>query len=191
MTAVKLFHGTGVLGSIDALPFKDLAFDLVLITEVLEHLPTPVHEKALQEIKRVAARYVLITVPNTETLEACHIKCRRCGSIYHAWGHLRSFDKKSLQNMLSGFHLDTVRLIGPRIPVLFAWSYILLHYLGDTWGSDKLAICPDCGKSGDYNRDGNWFGTLWKRVVWRLYERTPLRKKAFLGALYRRESGNE
>ncbi len=44
------------------LPYKDNSFDLVICTEVLEHLETP--EKALKELKRVSKKYVILTVPN-------------------------------------------------------------------------------------------------------------------------------
>lgn len=49
-------------GSIDKLPYKDNAFDLVLCTEVLEHMDNP--EKALKELVRVSKKYVLLSVPN-------------------------------------------------------------------------------------------------------------------------------
>jgi 2-polyprenyl-3-methyl-5-hydroxy-6-metoxy-1,4-benzoquinol methylase len=49
-------------GNIYDLPYKDNEFDLVLCTEVLEHLEEP--EKALKELKRVAKRYCIISVPN-------------------------------------------------------------------------------------------------------------------------------
>ena len=49
-------------GNIYKLPYKDNQFDLVLCTEVLEHLDDP--EKALKEIKRVTKKYAILSVPN-------------------------------------------------------------------------------------------------------------------------------
>lgn len=49
-------------GDIYKLPYHDNAFDVVLCTEVLEHLEDP--GKALKEIKRVAKKYCVISVPN-------------------------------------------------------------------------------------------------------------------------------
>lgn len=49
-------------GTIYELPYKDDTFDLVLCTEVLEHLEDP--EKALKELKRVTKKYCVISVPN-------------------------------------------------------------------------------------------------------------------------------
>ena len=48
-------------GSIYKLPFSDDSFDTVVCSEVLEHLEDPV--AAVQELKRVARAYVVITVP--------------------------------------------------------------------------------------------------------------------------------
>ncbi len=49
-------------GSVYKLPFSDNSFDTVICSEVLEHLDDP--GRAVQELKRVARRYVLITVPH-------------------------------------------------------------------------------------------------------------------------------
>ncbi|GBD02044.1 putative methyltransferase YcgJ [bacterium HR18] len=48
-------------GDIYGLPFPDRAFDTVVCSEVLEHLEDP--ESAIAELKRVARRYVVLTVP--------------------------------------------------------------------------------------------------------------------------------
>lgn len=49
-------------GDVYDLPYKDNSFDLVICTEVLEHLDEP--SKALKEVLRTSKRYVLISVPN-------------------------------------------------------------------------------------------------------------------------------
>lgn len=49
-------------GSAYALPYKDNSFDLVVCTEVLEHLDQPA--KVLSEVLRTSKKYVLISVPN-------------------------------------------------------------------------------------------------------------------------------
>lgn len=48
--------------SIYELPYKANAFDLVLCTEVLEHLEKP--RDAVKELFRVSKKYVLVSVPN-------------------------------------------------------------------------------------------------------------------------------
>lgn len=49
------------LGSLYALPFSDNSFDTVLCSQVLEHVDDV--ETAVAELKRVARRFVVITVP--------------------------------------------------------------------------------------------------------------------------------
>ncbi len=62
-TAKKLFPYLNVkTGDIYKLPYKDNSFDLVICTEVLEHLEKPV--EAISELKRVSSKYILFTVPN-------------------------------------------------------------------------------------------------------------------------------
>jgi 2-polyprenyl-3-methyl-5-hydroxy-6-metoxy-1,4-benzoquinol methylase len=49
-------------GSIYDSKFKDNSLDLVVCTEVLEHLEDP--KKALKEVLRISKKYVLLSVPN-------------------------------------------------------------------------------------------------------------------------------
>lgn len=49
-------------GTIYKLPYKANSFDVVLCTEVLEHLEDPEH--ALRELKRVTKKYLVLSVPN-------------------------------------------------------------------------------------------------------------------------------
>jgi SAM-dependent methyltransferase len=48
----------------DDLPFPDEAFDFVLASHVLEHLPDPI--RALQEWRRVARRYLFVVLPHRD-----------------------------------------------------------------------------------------------------------------------------
>ena len=54
------------LGDIRCLPFADNAFDCVTAFEILEHLVYPDVLKAVSELKRVARRVVIISVPYEE-----------------------------------------------------------------------------------------------------------------------------
>ncbi len=49
-------------GSIYKLPHKRDSFDLIICTEVLEHLENP--KKAMLELKRVTKKYCILSVPN-------------------------------------------------------------------------------------------------------------------------------
>jgi SAM-dependent methyltransferase len=49
-------------GDVRSLPFRDRSFDLVLCTEVLEHLPCS--DPAFSELRRVTRGYCLLSVPH-------------------------------------------------------------------------------------------------------------------------------
>lgn len=51
-----------IQGDIYNMPFEDNSADIVICTEVLEHLEKP--EQAVRELLRVSRRYILLTVPN-------------------------------------------------------------------------------------------------------------------------------
>lgn len=50
------------VGDITKLPFKNNSYDVVICTEVLEHLKNP--RKALKEMIRVSKKYLVLSVPN-------------------------------------------------------------------------------------------------------------------------------
>jgi len=49
-------------GTAYALPYRDNSFDVVICSEVLEHLEFP--DKALEELQRVTKKYAVLSVPN-------------------------------------------------------------------------------------------------------------------------------
>lgn len=49
-------------GSVYNMPYKNSSFDLIVCTEVLEHLEDP--KKGLLEIMRVSKKYIIFSVPN-------------------------------------------------------------------------------------------------------------------------------
>ncbi|MCL5439121.1 MAG: class I SAM-dependent methyltransferase [Patescibacteria group bacterium] len=59
----KMFSDLSLkISDINHLPYNNNSFDLVVCSEVLEHLENPT--KALAEIKRISKKYILLTVPN-------------------------------------------------------------------------------------------------------------------------------
>ncbi len=53
-----------VVGDVRAMPFVDASFDVACVFEVLEHLPFEEFEGALRELKRIAKRHVLVSLPH-------------------------------------------------------------------------------------------------------------------------------
>jgi len=110
-TALSLVtSGHRVLASSDILPFRDQEFDLVLSTEVLEHLPDEVFKASCGEIQRIARRYVLISVPFHEDLARKEARCSSCGHVYHIHLHLRSFDLLGLERIFPAYRLKRHRV---------------------------------------------------------------------------------
>lgn len=54
-----------VVGTVTTLPFVDNAFDLVACYEVLEHLPYAEFPKALETIRHVSRKHVIISIPES------------------------------------------------------------------------------------------------------------------------------
>jgi SAM-dependent methyltransferase len=179
------YPGDKVVGDIAHLPMKSNQFDMVLSCEVLEHLTDKTLHAALSEIERITNKYILITVPFKETLPAQWRKCSKCSHIYHAWGHLRAFDVKTLRVLFTRFRLAETKFLGPKEPRIPSLLYIIARKLGNVWDSDSRnpSPCPKCG-SLPISNPGNIFGKLFIRFLWRL-ERTWLLKKAvWIGCLY-------
>lgn len=85
------------------MPFPDNHFGTVVISEVLEHLDDDVLNKTLGEIKRVlkAGGKIVGTVPSRENLQDQFAVCPKCGEAFHRWGHVQSFDKARLLELLA------------------------------------------------------------------------------------------
>ncbi|MBN3040440.1 MAG: class I SAM-dependent methyltransferase [Candidatus Omnitrophica bacterium] len=90
--------------SLEKLPssFADESMDVVTAVEVIEHLNDQQLSETIKEIKRVLVPggFIILTTPNKEDLEASKTICPDCGSIFHRWQHIRSFDVMSLKKIL-------------------------------------------------------------------------------------------
>jgi ubiquinone/menaquinone biosynthesis C-methylase UbiE len=83
-----------------SLPFADRSFDTVILLEVIEHVPEI--ERILKEAFRVARRNVLITVPNSESLELLQQNDVTYGHMLSS-DHVHFFDPGSLRATLERF----------------------------------------------------------------------------------------
>ena len=137
--------GHRALASSEILPFREGEFDLVMSTEVLEHLPAGLFEASCSEIQRVAKRYVLISVPFREDLARKQARCSRCGHMYHIHLHLRSFDLSSLKGVFPSCHLKEYRFSGSLESTYPSWLLVIRRKYGKRWEWDKAALCPQCG----------------------------------------------
>ncbi len=95
--------GKAKVGYAQNIPFETGFFDVVLMSEVLEHLDDNVLSAALSEVLRVlkVGGRLIISVPYQEELLARQIVCPNCGNIFHKVGHVQSFDKSRLLDLLT------------------------------------------------------------------------------------------
>jgi len=87
-------------GSAYELPFADGSFDLVCAIEVLEHLERP--RDALAEMKRVAGRALLLSVPNEPGWRISHLLAgRNVRSLGDTPGHINHWSKRTFVRLAS------------------------------------------------------------------------------------------
>lgn len=84
------------------IPFPDSQFDIVVMSEVLEHLADDVLNSTLVEVRRVLKPdgCFIGTVPANENLVDNSTMCPHCGKSFHRWGHVQSFSPMRLRELL-------------------------------------------------------------------------------------------
>jgi len=140
--ALKYCGVQAVRASITHTPFPDSIFDRVILSEILEHLEDSSHSKALKEVRRLAKKYVIVSVPYKENLKQRLCKCPRCGACFHAYHHKRSYTPRSLEKYLEGFRIQRIMKRGKEIP-RFPPILHMIHRMGHYWHF-KYAVCPAC-----------------------------------------------
>lgn len=156
--AVAATHGTVREGSIEELPFEEGAFDVVTALEVLEHLPHGTYEAGLSELRRVAKRAIVISVPFEERRE--FVRCTYCGCRFQPNYHMRTFDREPFASLFEGFRLERYEILmgedywGGSI---LRGGYRLLH--GGVDDAPNGTMCPQCG----YRQSGTAAVRDWAR----------------------------
>ena len=126
----KNIDGQFLQGNIYTLPFKDRTFDVVIATEILEHLDEP--ERGLAEIERVSAHWVLLSVPKEPFFRICNFLR---GKNVTRWGndpeHVQWWSTRGFIRFIS------TKLKVRQVHVVFPWTFALAEVSWNDFGSDK------------------------------------------------------
>jgi 2-polyprenyl-3-methyl-5-hydroxy-6-metoxy-1,4-benzoquinol methylase len=106
--------------TVERLQFADDEFELVAATEVLEHVDEP--ERAVAEMARVAARWLLVSVPHEPLWRALNMaRGAYLRDLGNTPGHLNHWSRRSFQNLLAP-HGEVVQTRAP-----FPWTMLLVR----------------------------------------------------------------
>jgi SAM-dependent methyltransferase len=148
LAALRLVRVPRVCASAAALPLRPGVFDLVLCSELLEHLTDADLEAARGEITRLAPRHLLLSVPREENLRLNALRCARCGRVFNASYHRRAFSAASLASLFPGYRPVAERAGGTGVRRYPMPLLRLRQTLGRRWFQlppERTAICPGCG----------------------------------------------
>lgn len=109
-----------VAGRAEELPFGANEFDLVAAIETLEHVPDPQH--ALAEMRRVAGRHLLVSVPREPLWRALNLaRGAYLAELGNTPGHINHWSKRGFARLLSSYG-EVVELRAP-----FPWTMALVR----------------------------------------------------------------
>ncbi len=105
-------------GNIYDIPFKDSSFDLVICSEVLEHVDDP--KKALKELARVTKKYCLLSVPHEPWFMVSNfLRGKNLSRLGNDIEHINHWSSHAFQKFIANeLALDIVRQP-------FPWTLIL------------------------------------------------------------------
>jgi SAM-dependent methyltransferase len=157
---VRNLGKNGVCATSTQLPFPDHSFDLVLCCEVLEHLHDDVLSATVAELARVSRKYILVSVPFKENLQGLLIKCPECQTIFHAWGHVRTFSNRDLDKLFESFRTVSRQFFGKRAAYFNQFVLRMNQRFGNRWAeSSATTMCPRCGNT-QFRRTGRNIVTI-------------------------------
>jgi ubiquinone/menaquinone biosynthesis C-methylase UbiE len=109
------------------LPYKSGSFDIVISSEVIEHVFNP--EEFVKELSRVVKKggSLIITTPYKEKLQ--YSLCIHCNKKTPLHAHIHSFDEKILAGLFKGVQHSKVEweTFGNKI-LIFTRSFVILKY---------------------------------------------------------------
>jgi ubiquinone/menaquinone biosynthesis C-methylase UbiE len=142
--SLKYVKAEKILASITSIPFADNSFDLLICSEVLEHLKDEDYFATVKELQRVAKKYIILTFPNGENLKRSSVLCSNCDNWFHPYYHARSFNTEKAKKIFTDFNLREHRKVG-RGQVYVPDFLVPLLFRLRRPRALSTSICPFCG----------------------------------------------
>jgi len=138
---------TPIEGDITHLEFPDNCFDVVVCTEVLEHIPSVFLRHACDEIARVAKYNIVIGVPYQQDICLGRTTCASCAKKNPPWAHVNSFSEEQLKRLFENINHISTNFVGTKREKTNALSVLLMDLAGNPWGTyAQEEACIHCGK---------------------------------------------
>lgn len=155
------------------LPFKDRSFDVIVCTEVIEHLPSDVLLRGVAEMRRVARNHIVLSVPYKQRVWNELFKCVECGHEANTMAHLHYFDESIILTHFPQWKVQRTLFLGETNGYAPDFLYRLARKVGNAWHPYDWN-CPACGRNPGL-QSVNWFGWMLQRVIWRIEARVKKR----------------
>jgi hypothetical protein len=136
-----------VKGDVTHLEYSDNSFDVVLCSEVLEHIPSKYLVKACEEISRVAKYDVVIGVPYKQDIRVGRTTCLSCHRKCPPWGHVNVFNKSNIKKLFKTLRPTETKFVGKINSKTNFISTFFMDIGGNPWGAyEQEEGCVYCGK---------------------------------------------
>ncbi len=173
-------------GSAAQLPFPDRSFDMVMATEILEHLPEDLYAAVVSELARVADRYILVTVPNRENLEENSALCPVCGLRFHIYGHRRSYSPASVEKLFTAFKPLRIFTLGDSVGRYNKFLLWVRHRVARAFCWEDRTVCYFCQATSQLPPRWPFLARICDSLNYRLW--SPFfRRRGWLLGLYARQ----
>jgi ubiquinone/menaquinone biosynthesis C-methylase UbiE len=134
--------------SADAIELPDGAADLLMSSEMLEHLPDDVLAGAAAEFSRVAREWLLISVPDAENVQKRFARCNHCQHEFNIYGHLRSVDAAAIEELFPQFERQSLHKCGPtELPSFASLESLKQKWAQRWWMAGMNLRCPNCSRT--------------------------------------------